>query len=401
MVHSNRQSPEVPPPPPPPPPTHDASADIAYAVHSLNDPNLRVVTPEPHPNPTADIDWSFPDTQPGILAAIAAGADTIWANTPLFAHHPLTTTSLPPSTKLIANPPKVVDLVDDKAFTNKLLQHHGFSIPKSWLLEGDSKRSIERLSQLIYDLPYPVIVKPTRGRGSEGVKLIDGFVSMLDTLDELFETHNVVLIEEFLEGEEGTVTVVPDGQGKFIALPIVQRFDQVSGLMPWNGHVPVTKNSRVLSVSKEDSWHRSAKTECEKAVELLKLTSVTRIDIRRKGEDGGKFYLFDVNPKPNLTGAGRPGRDDQDSLCAIAAREFGWEYASLVRKCIETAYPLEEACAIEPPEAVVGSLDNFTQCLPPTPLTPGYTAYPSTAQSERSPGSDNAQSGAFGMMVCH
>ncbi|CAZ84261.1 unnamed protein product [Tuber melanosporum] len=375
MAHSNHQSPGV-SPPPLPHSTHpaftihrlthtksgyrDACADIAYAVHSLNDPNTNIITPQPHPNPATEIDWSFPDTRRGILAAIAAGANTIWANTCLFADHPLTTVSLPPSTKLIANPPRVVHAVDDKAFTNKLLQRHGFSIPKSWLLEGDSGRSIELLSQLIYDLPYPVIVKPVRGRGSEGVQLIDGFVSMLDTLDDLFKTYDVLLIEEFLEGEEGTVTVVPDGQGRFVALPIVQRFGQVAGVMPWNGHVPVTTNSTVLPVGEEDLWHRAAKIECQKAAELLKLTSITRIDIRRKDENGGKFFLFDVNPKPNLTGTGRPGRDSQDSLCAMAAREFGWEYPALVRKCIDAAYPLKEARAIEPPEAVTGSLDNFT-----------------------------------------
>ena len=31
-----------------------------------------------------------------------------------------------------------------------------------------------------------------------------------------------------------------------------------------------------------------------------------------------------------------------------------------MRKCIETARPLEEARTVEPPGAVVGSLDNFT-----------------------------------------
>ena len=76
-----------------------------------------------------------------------------------------------------------------------------------------------------------------------------------------FSTSTIVLVEELLEGEEGTMTLVPDGQGKFMALPIVQRFDQVSGVMPWSGHVLVTKNSRVLSVGEEDSWHRAAKTE--------------------------------------------------------------------------------------------------------------------------------------------
>ncbi|KAG0637466.1 hypothetical protein HOY80DRAFT_1083758 [Tuber brumale] len=74
-----------------------------------------------------------------------------------------------------------------------------------------TSRAIDLLSQPIYDLPYPTVAKPARGRGSEGVELIDGFVGMLDTLDDLFKTFNV--IEEFLEGEDGTMTIVPDGQG--------------------------------------------------------------------------------------------------------------------------------------------------------------------------------------------
>ena len=156
-------------------------------MHLLNDPNISIITPAPYPNPATDTGCLFPDTQPGILAAIA---NTIWANTPLFADHPLITTSLPPCIKLIASPPKVVDVVDNKAFTNKLLQHHGFPTPKSWLLEGDPRRSIERLGQLVYDLPYPVIVKPVRGSGSEGVQLVNGFVGMLDGLDHLLNIYS-------------------------------------------------------------------------------------------------------------------------------------------------------------------------------------------------------------------
>ncbi|PUU78789.1 hypothetical protein B9Z19DRAFT_1193069 [Tuber borchii] len=348
MVHSSHQSLE------------DACAGIAYVVHSLNDPKTNITTPAPHANPAIDTCWSYLGTQPGILAAIAAGTNMIWAITPLLADHPLITTSLPSCIKLIANPPKVVDIVDDKAFTNKLLQHHGFLTPKSWLLEGDPKRAIERLGQLVYDLPCPVILKPVRGSGSEGVQLVNGFVSMLDALANLLNIDSVILVEELLEAEEGTVTLVPDGQGNFMALTIVLPFGHVSGVMPWSGHIPVAKNSRVLSAREEDSWRRAAKIECPKAAGLLKLTSATRIDICRKDENGGKFFLFDINSKPNLTGAGRPGRENQDSLCPLAAKEFGWEYPTFVRKFIETTRHLQEARAIESPGAVVGSFDNFT-----------------------------------------
>ena len=44
----------------------------------------------------------------------------------------------------------------------------------------------------------------------------------------------------------------------------------------------------------------------------------------------------------------------------MVAKGFGWECPTFVRKCIETARHLEEARTIEPPGAVVGSLDNFT-----------------------------------------
>ena len=42
--------------------------------------------------------------------------------------------------------------------------------------------------------------------------------------------------------------------------------------------------------------------------------------------------------KPNMTGAGRPGRDDQDSLSAIAARGMGWDYADLLMAMLNCAW---------------------------------------------------------------
>jgi D-alanine-D-alanine ligase len=34
--------------------------------------------------------------------------------------------------------------------------------------------------------------------------------------------------------------------------------------------------------------------------------------------------------KPNMTGASRPHRMDQDSLSALAARAIGWDFGSLL-----------------------------------------------------------------------
>ena len=46
------------------------------------------------------------------------------------------------------------------------------------------------------------------------------------------------------------------------------------------------------------------------------------------------FYEIFVNMKPNMTGPGRPGRDDQDSLVGIAVRSIGWDFVNLVDSII-------------------------------------------------------------------
>ena len=44
--------------------------------------------------------------------------------------------------------------------------------------------------------------------------------------------------------------------------------------------------------------------------------------------------MFDLNMKPNATGPGRPGRADQDSLVAMAARAVGWDFPDLLLNCL-------------------------------------------------------------------
>jgi hypothetical protein len=41
-----------------------------------------------------------------------------------------------------------------------------------------------------------------------------------------------------------------------------------------------------------------------------------------------------------MTGPGRPGREDQASLTAIAAAAMGWDYGTLLQKILAGAQPL-------------------------------------------------------------
>jgi hypothetical protein len=82
-----------------------------------------------------------------------------------------------------------------------------------------------------------------------------------------------------------------------------------------------------------------------------------RIDVRRFEEsESSPFALFYVNMKPvsqhtlafsdmltrgqNMTGPGRPGREQQANLTALAATGLGWDYSTLLLKMLGSSTPL-------------------------------------------------------------
>ena len=49
-----------------------------------------------------------------------------------------------------------------------------------------------------------------------------------------------------------------------------------------------------------------------------------------------------------MTGPGRPGRDEQACLTAIAAVQVGWDYPRLLLEMLSTAVPLRDMGEIKP-----------------------------------------------------
>lgn len=308
-----------------------------------------MVTPVPNPDVHKDDDyaWCFPDTEAGILAAIGAGATHLWSNTILFASHPLQTSAaigrFADAVQVVGQPPLQVEQFDDKVVVNDMLRSTGqFTMPLGWTLcdpgstgtgtttatattttaNGAGLR--EYIAAL--SLPYPVVGKPIRGRGSHGVRVCASLDEMVDHAAALFRESPRFMVEEYLAGEEGTVTVMPpsggasanntvggggsgdSGNGGYRALPVVRRTDHRDGIAPYNGTVAVSANSRAVTgaESAADGAYALAQAECERAAALLGCTGVMRIDVRRRGAGGGdggpgevnKFCLFDVNVKP-------------------------------------------------------------------------------------------------------
>jgi hypothetical protein len=328
----------------------DGGADIAFALRGVG---VDVVTPASSPDPATALDWVFPDTHEGIRCAKAAGASVLWANTVLFEGHPLETVLA--DFDIVGQLPAAMQAFDDKFETNSLLAKAGLQVARSFLLSGTAKANVCALADVEQacadrDMSFPMIVKPVRGRGSQGVTLVENLSELRDAATVLIETAtfgDMLMVEEFLGGDEMTVTVMPpasprpDGSTALThwALRPVYRFDQRGGVAPYNGDVPVTANSAAIDDERlRDPAIVAMIDGCVAAAALVNARTAIRIDCR--ADRNGVLKLFDLNMKPNMTGPGRPGRGDQDCLSAIAARADGWNYTDLLQAMLAAKWRL-------------------------------------------------------------
>lgn len=234
------------------------------------------------------------------------GATHLFANTVVFASHPLQTSEklgqYQDKVKVVGHPPCMVELHDDKHYVNEMLRNSGqFTVPRGWLLQDDGSNLDARLDSL--PLRYPTVGKPVRGRGSHGVKVCHDLKELRAHVQALFNESPAIILEDYLAGEEATVTVMPPSNEhpEHRALPIVTRFNHANGVAPYNGIVAVTANSRVVTPEEyaSDPAYAAIAKECEQVAKLLRLTAIMRIDVRRFTDDPkSKFALFDVNMKP-------------------------------------------------------------------------------------------------------
>lgn len=314
----------------------DSGADIGFALKSKG---LPVITPSANPDSTIDMDWVFPDTVEGFAQAYEKGARLFWLNTVLYATHPVTKLSYP-DVRFVGQNPASVEKFDDKFQTNKMLRDAGLQVAESVLIS--SAADIEK-SQLT----YPVVLKPIRGRGSQGVVVCKNLSELTQNLNLHLASGlygDEFILEEMLAGTEITVTVMPPGTyelgGQTVVkaehwfLPPVARFNHVNGIAPYNGVVAVVKNSKVVDDLSQEV--KSAAIACVQAAKSVGALAPIRIDCRQNAQ--GTYKLFDLNLKPNLTGSGRPGREDQDSLLLMSAKAAGWDYADFLLNILQQAW---------------------------------------------------------------
>lgn len=109
-------------------------------------------------------------------------------------------------TKIIVSPQNVIEIANNKYFTANFLRENGFPYPKS-VMANDKAGVMKFLDENA----FPFLAKPVDGARSKGIILVKG----LDDLEEIINNPQNLVIQEYINGDEGEFTsgaVVIDGK---------------------------------------------------------------------------------------------------------------------------------------------------------------------------------------------
>lgn len=148
--------------------------------------------------------------------------------------------------KLPGNPLEAVEIMGSKALFREHMRTHGLPCPGSVAVEAGC--SADKVLELLADLHYPLVVKPTDSSGSRGVSVIEGEHGLEEALEYAasYSRGGHLIVEEYISAGFphviGGDIFVLDGEVQFWGLMSCLR-DSRSTLVPCGEMAPTGLDS--------------------------------------------------------------------------------------------------------------------------------------------------------------
>ncbi|NVK75182.1 MAG: D-alanine--D-alanine ligase [Oceanospirillaceae bacterium] len=214
--------------------------------------------------------------------------------------------------------PLACGLAMDKVLTKRFW--NGIGIPTPAYLSFVGVADAEAIEQ---QMSYPVIVKPSREGSTIGINKAMNREELDAALLKALEYDSDILVEEFVDGPEFTITVIDD-----VAYPVI-------GLKPAPDHKLYDYEAKYIADDTEYLLPCGLSEDDENELQMLALDAYRslgcsgwgRVDIMR--DQHGVFWVLEVNTAPGMT---------SHSLVPMAAEYVGIDYASLVERIAQNAW---------------------------------------------------------------
>ena len=152
------------------------------------------------------------------------------------------------------------------------LKGHGILVPGTALLPGHESHP-----------SYPVIIKPRRGRGSRGVCRLEGRADLLRYLSSHPSPPDQLIVQEYIDGVEFTVSVV------------VWRDGEVQAVVP--KEILSKKGVTRMAVTRRNARIEEA---CHRIQHSMHADGPFNVQLMLDGETG-EPYVFEINPRFSTT----------------------------------------------------------------------------------------------------
>ena len=202
----------------------------------------------------------------------------------------------------------------DKYISGILAEYIQIKVPKRRLIYKDYEYDFNLIFQ---NIDFPIVIKPNDSGSSVGISIINKESELYEAIKLAFKYSDKVIIEQFIDGRELTVTVLGDK-----ALPVVEIIP-IDGWYDYKNKY--TKGKTIYEVPAKIT-NEEVKTIQKQALDVFTLFGCEvygRVDFRY---DGKEFYFLEVNTLPGMT---------QLSLTPMAAKEAGLSFEELLFKIIE------------------------------------------------------------------
>lgn len=173
------------------------------------------------------------------------------------------------------------------------------------------------------ELPYPVIVKPSREGSTIGINKAENKIQLEAALASARTYDSEVLVEQYIAGPEFTVTIIDD-----VAYPVI-------GLKASDEHELYDYEAKYIANDTQYLLPSGLNEDDELYVQKIALDAYQslgcagwgRVDVMQ--DSNGEFWVLEVNTSPGMT---------SHSLVPMSAAYVDISYAALVEKIAAVAW---------------------------------------------------------------
>lgn len=211
----------------------------------------------------------------------------------------------------------------DKVLAKQTMRESGIPTPDWFAFNETAFRELgaaDALGGLEQSLGFPLVVKPSRGGSSLGVRFAADAAEVPQALVAAFSYDDRVLLERFVEGRELAVSVL-GGE----ALPVVEAILAAGDRYDFEARYEIGRTRFVCPAELGDDEARAVTEAALATYRVLGCTGFARVDLIL-GADGP--WVLEANAIPGLT---------DTSLLPQAAEVAGMSFEQLVERILDLA----------------------------------------------------------------